>query len=91
MSRHLVSTAAAVKSCPGCGTTTLKAIDEGLTVIADAQPIPGTEVEILLTGLRTYTFSSGKYLTYRDADRIAGGYLHGTIHAQHRCPQPTLT
>lgn len=90
MTRHLVSTAAVVKSCPGCGTPVLKALDEGLTAIADAQPIPGTEVETLLTGLRTYTYSANKLLTHRDADRITAGNMRGTIHAQHRCPQSTL-
>lgn len=90
MSRHLVSTAAVGKPCPGCATPILTALDEGLAAAVDAQPITATEIAILLTGRRTYTLHANNGLTYRDAGRIAGGHLHGTIHAEHRCPQPTL-
>lgn len=90
MSRHLISTTAAGKPCPGCTAPILTALDEGLTATVDAEPITGPEVQILITGRRTYTLHANNELTYRDAGRIIGGHLRGTIHAEHRCPQPTL-
>jgi hypothetical protein len=91
--RHLVSTNTRETTCRRCGAAVLTALDEGLTATVDPKPIPpNNEVAILLTGRRTYTKTNGGQLIHREAGRIRGGWLRGTIHAEHQCrqngPQP---
>lgn len=92
MNRHLISTRAKPRTCPGCGAPTLTALDRGLPATVDATPIdPGPpEITALLAGKWTYILLTSGYLLHRDADRIHAR-TPGNIHAQHACPQPTLT
>lgn len=86
MSRHLITTEASPATCPRCGGTVLRGIAEGVTAVVDAEPIdPGGEVAALLTGAWTFTLSGTRELIHRDAGRIRGGHLRGSIHVQHPC------
>ncbi|GIJ51298.1 hypothetical protein Val02_81840 [Virgisporangium aliadipatigenens] len=81
---HLISTDATRTSCR-CGAVVLVAVDEGLAVRADADPIPPTaEIAALVDGRWTYTHAGGQ-LIYRDAARIRSNTPAGCIHREHRC------
>lgn len=92
MTKHFISTTAEPATCPRCDTAILVALDEGLDARADPAPLDqAAEVDALLTGRRTYTRTPGGQLVERTADRISGGSLRGTVHAEHRCtPNPTI-
>lgn len=86
MSGHLITTEVDQVTCPRCGATVLRGIAEGLTVTVNLEPIdPTAEVAALLTGAWTFTLSRTRELIHRDAGRIRGGFLRGTIHVQHPC------
>ena|SRR5687767_13343368 len=84
---HFVSTVATPSRCPRCRTPILTALDEGLTARVDLAPLRDRQAEIaaLLTGRRTYNRLNIGHLVYRDATRIAGNSLAGTVHAEHQC------
>lgn len=86
MSAHLITTEASPATCPRCGATVLRGIAEGMTVVVDAEFItPAAEAAALLTGAWTFTLTGIRELIHRDAGRIRGGHLRGTIHVQHSC------
>lgn len=87
MSQHFISTTAAETTCPRCRKPLLTALDEGIPTRVDATPLPDRQAEIaaLLDGRWTYVLTINRHLTIRDASRITGGSLRGTIHAEHKC------
>lgn len=91
MTQHFISTVAAEATCPRCRARTLTALDEGIPARVDATPLPDRQAEIaaLLNGQWTYVLTNNKHLAIRDASRITGNSLRGTIHAEHKCTGPT--
>lgn len=91
MTAYLVSTTATDTRCPRCRAAVITAIDEGIPARVDATPLPDRTAEIaaLLDGKHTYVLTDRRHLFHRDASRIAGGSIHGTIHAEHTCAGPT--
>jgi hypothetical protein len=84
---YFMSTKAKADQCRRCRGRVLAALDEGLAVRVDAEPLPDREAEIaaLLAGLWTYVHTEYGDLIHRDACRIAGGSIQGTVHAEHKC------
>jgi hypothetical protein len=87
---HFQSTTVTETRCPRCHRAILTALDEGLRVTADTTPLPNPQAEVaaILDNRRTYTRTQFGWLIFRDASRIAGNSLRGTIHAEHKCTGP---
>ncbi len=85
--QYLISTTAKQDCCPHCRRPILTALDEGQTARVDPTPLPDRQAEIaaLLDGRRTYVHTANRHLVYRDASRITGNTIRGTIHAEHKC------
>lgn len=89
MSRYLITTKAVEATCH-CGAAILRAIDVGLPVVVDAQPIPATdEVRVLIEGRWTYTRRRwSNELHHRTALMIHASDGAEPIHATHVCAPP---
>lgn len=76
--------------CPRCRAALLTAIDEGMPATVNAEPLAdrAAEVAALLDGRRTYVHTERRLLVYRNATRIRGNTIPGTIHAEHKCTGP---
>jgi hypothetical protein len=91
MPSHLITTRSTQDPCPRCGAPVYTGWAEGLHATVDTEPLdPANEVAALITGRWTYTRTPGGELVHRDAGRITGGSVPGTVHAQHRCTPTTL-
>lgn len=90
MSQHFVSTLTKETRCPRCHTALLTALDDGVPARVDAAPLPDRTAEIaaLLDNRMTYIHTTNRHLIYRDATRITGNTIPGTIHAEHKCTGP---
>jgi hypothetical protein len=88
------STRATESRCPRCQAATLTAHDEGIPVTINAAPLTNRNAEIIAIadGLNTYWLTQTRQIIYRNATRITGTSITGTIHAAHKCagPQQTL-
>ncbi|MFI6763316.1 hypothetical protein ACIBF5_29700 [Micromonospora sp. NPDC050417] len=84
---YLISKTAAETTCPRCRRQTLSAIEEGIPCRVDRAPLttPAAEITALLDGRHTFVLTPRGYLIHRDAGRIAGNTIPGTIHAEHQC------
>ena len=86
---HLITTPASAALCPRCRHLILVGIAEGETARVDPTELtPVAEVEAILTGRATYTFTAGAELVIRTAYRITGG-LAGVVLAAHACTTTT--
>ena len=85
---HLITIRVVTKPCPTCRITIMVGIEQGLPARAELPALDQAgEIAALLAGARTYTLTPAtRILIHRDASRIRGGYLKGTIHAEHLCP-----
>lgn len=70
--RHLESTPALERTCPACAALTLEAVEEGIPVRLDPEPLPDVDAEIAarLAGRRTYNLYRCREVAYRDQYRI---------------------
>jgi hypothetical protein len=84
VSNHLVSTAATLARCRGCGAQVLHGYAEGLLVFADLAPIPPAAADALTAaGWLVYVLTYSE-LVHRDDTRTQ---LAGVLLAEHRCPK----
>lgn len=97
MTQHLTTEPATAAVCARCGARVIAAVVDGLTTIADIQPLTiDEEIAALLTGHATFDLQPNGnrvYLEWRDITRIRAGRnypvvaAHGCTHAgYHRLP-----
>lgn len=90
MTGHLIDRAARYQPCPRCARHTLTAIDGGIIIRADPEPIGiNTEIAALLAHRFTYDVHSyglprRMHLEWRDLTRIRAGRKRPVV-ASHAC------
>lgn len=90
MSDHLIDRPIRLLPCHGCHRHVLAAIDGGLTVAADPQPV--TIVQEIMARLNNHpvfdiiTTGTAAYLIYRDLTRVRHPRGYPVV-AAHQCPR----
>ncbi len=83
----LISTTAKIGQCYKCRGDILTALDEGVRVKVDHEPLAevGAELKAVLAGKRTFAYTSVGELVERTAGRIEYNSPKGSIHVEHYC------